>query len=83
VHGFITHDKRSSPCRTLLKYILIVIPMFAGWKNLMALSGMLFRFDVETGSENVKLAAAQPDVPACQFLNKKAKKLQRLSMCFP
>jgi hypothetical protein len=53
-----TYDKPNSPCVTQTKYILIVIPMFSGWKNLMALSGMFFRFDIEIGGENVKMAVA-------------------------
>jgi hypothetical protein len=53
--------------------------MFPGSGKSMAPSG---RIDVEIGNEEIKIAAAKPDVPVSQLLYKIAKKFQRLFAYF-
>jgi hypothetical protein len=52
--------------------------MFSGSGNSMALLVLLY---LETGSQICKMAAAKPEVPLSQLLQKIGKKFQQLFAC--
>jgi hypothetical protein len=54
-------------------------PMFSGLEYSMAI---LRKLNLKSGSENLKMAAAKPEVPVTQLLCKIAKKFQRLFAYF-